>query len=117
MSVLAPRPMPGATGRPPLPRVDPITRLPILILYPHSRCNCRCVMCDIWKDTTRSELSPESIAGWITEWRSLGGHEAKVIGRAPAMLGRGQTLFPLSSQFAATFLLGCTLGGSPGIFG
>ena len=72
MSILAPRPMPGATGRPPLPRVDPITRLPILILYPHSRCNCRCVMCDIWKDTTRSELSPESIAGWITEWRTLG---------------------------------------------
>lgn len=23
--------------------------LPIVILMPHSRCNCRCVMCDIWK--------------------------------------------------------------------
>ena len=31
-----------------------IDELPILILYPHSRCNCRCVMCDIWK-TDRSE--------------------------------------------------------------
>ncbi len=30
---------------------------------------------------------------------------------------RGQTLFPSSSQFAATFLLGCTRGGSAGIFG
>jgi hypothetical protein len=30
---------------PPLvPCRDPITELPILILYPHSRCNCRCVM-------------------------------------------------------------------------
>ncbi len=23
--------------------------MPIVILLPHSRCNCRCVMCDIWK--------------------------------------------------------------------
>src|ERR1700685_4353434 len=26
-----------------------ITTLPILVLCAHSRCNCRCVMCDIWK--------------------------------------------------------------------
>ena len=34
-----------------------IEQLPILILYPHSRCNCRCVMCDIWKIDTIKELS------------------------------------------------------------
>jgi MoaA/NifB/PqqE/SkfB family radical SAM enzyme len=34
-----------------------IEKLPILILYPHSRCNCRCVMCDIWKIDTITELS------------------------------------------------------------
>jgi len=28
---------------------DKIYSLPIVILMPHSRCNCRCVMCDIWK--------------------------------------------------------------------
>src|SRR5687768_15087431 len=27
-----------------------IQALPIVILMPHSACNCRCVMCDIWKD-------------------------------------------------------------------
>ncbi|HVT84713.1 MAG TPA: hypothetical protein VHD35_05905, partial [Chitinophagaceae bacterium] len=27
-----------------------ITALPIVILMPHSACNCRCAMCDIWKD-------------------------------------------------------------------
>src|SRR3984885_7555037 len=27
-----------------------ISALPIVILMPHSACNCRCVMCDIWKD-------------------------------------------------------------------
>jgi MoaA/NifB/PqqE/SkfB family radical SAM enzyme len=26
-----------------------IYSLPIVILMPHSRCNCRCLMCDIWK--------------------------------------------------------------------
>ena len=30
-------------------RTHRITSLPILILMPHSACNCRCVMCDIWK--------------------------------------------------------------------
>jgi len=52
--------------------VDPITRLPILILFPHSRCNCRCLMCDIWRVTTRDELSAADIAGWLEEWRGLG---------------------------------------------
>jgi MoaA/NifB/PqqE/SkfB family radical SAM enzyme len=28
---------------------DQISSLPIVILMPHSSCNCRCVMCDIWK--------------------------------------------------------------------
>ena len=30
-------------------RSHKIYSLPIVILMPHSRCNCRCVMCDIWK--------------------------------------------------------------------
>src|ERR1041385_1835352 len=34
-----------------------LDRLPILVLEPHARCNCRCVMCDIWKRTDASEIS------------------------------------------------------------
>jgi MoaA/NifB/PqqE/SkfB family radical SAM enzyme len=34
-----------------------IERLPILVLEPHGRCNCRCVMCDIWKVTDARELT------------------------------------------------------------
>jgi Fe-coproporphyrin III synthase len=34
-----------------------LDRLPILILYPHNRCNCRCVMCDIWKTAEVKEVS------------------------------------------------------------
>lgn len=74
MTTLAPRPTPGglAHDAAPLPRVDPVTRLPILILFPHSRCNCRCVMCDIWKGSARDQLSPHDVARWTDEWRALG---------------------------------------------
>jgi Fe-coproporphyrin III synthase len=72
MTRLEPQPVPDTRDAPPLPCVDPITRLPILILFPHSRCNCRCLMCDIWRVTTRDELSPAEIANWMAEWRGLG---------------------------------------------
>ncbi|MGO4210226.1 radical SAM/SPASM domain-containing protein [Terriglobus sp. 2YAB30_2] len=32
------------------------TRMPILLLHVHSRCNCRCAMCDIWKREENQEL-------------------------------------------------------------
>lgn len=75
MTVLAPSPRPEiaeASPFPALPREDPVTRLPILILYPHSRCNCRCLMCDIWRDRGREEISAAEVERWLVEWRSLG---------------------------------------------
>ena len=66
MTVLKPRPEPlpaaAADPSPPLPRLDPVTRLPLIIVYPHSWCNCRCVMCDIWKaNQTKRELKWEDL--------------------------------------------------------
>jgi MoaA/NifB/PqqE/SkfB family radical SAM enzyme len=59
-----------------------LTKLPILILSPHSRCNCRCVMCDIWKVTEVREISAEelerhvqSLEGMGVEWVVLSGGE------------------------------------------
>ncbi len=60
------------TLAPMLPSVDPITRLPILILFPHSRCNCRCVMCDIWRVSTKEELNATDVARWLSDWQTLG---------------------------------------------
>jgi MoaA/NifB/PqqE/SkfB family radical SAM enzyme len=48
-----------------------ISSLPILILYPHSRCNCRCVMCDIWKVTTAQEISAATLEAHLEDLRSL----------------------------------------------
>lgn len=75
MTTLAPAPRPDvadAAVAEPLPRIDPIERLPILILYPHSRCNCRCLMCDIWRARGKGELSRQDVDGWLPEWRALG---------------------------------------------
>lgn len=45
--------------------------LPVLVLYPHTRCNCRCVMCDIWKDTNHSEITAEDLAGHLADIEKL----------------------------------------------
>jgi len=56
--------------------------LPVLILYPHNRCNCRCVMCDIWKTDLTQEISAselerhgEDIARLRVEWVVFSGGE------------------------------------------
>lgn len=56
----------------PLPRPEPIAELPVLILFPHNRCNCRCLMCDIWRIKDRQEIAPEDVLSWTEEWRRLG---------------------------------------------
>ncbi|MGC4022294.1 MAG: radical SAM protein [Cyclobacteriaceae bacterium] len=40
---------------------------------PHSRCNCRCVMCDIWKaNHNKREISSEELAKHISAFQKLG---------------------------------------------
>jgi len=48
-----------------------IERLPILILYPHSRCNCRCIMCDIWKVDQVQEISAAELDRHIADIEKL----------------------------------------------
>ena len=73
------------SGAPLLPRRDPIESVPILVLFPHERCNCRCLMCDIWKATGRNQLSPEEIRTWSAEWRRLGTRRVVLSGGEPLM--------------------------------
>src|SRR3954471_19311454 len=43
-----------------------ISALPVVILMPHSACNCRCVMCDIWKDNKKlKQLTEQDINGLL----------------------------------------------------
>ena len=36
-----------------------IHALPVLIVFPHNQCNCRCVMCDIWRIREAKQMSPQ----------------------------------------------------------
>src|SRR5215217_7320347 len=50
-----------------------ITALPIVILMPHSACNCRCVMCDIWKNNkTLKQLTEEDVKGLLGSLKKFG---------------------------------------------
>src|SRR5882757_7850060 len=49
-----------------------ISALPIVILMPHSACNCRCVMCDIWKDNKNlKQLTEADISGLLASLKQL----------------------------------------------
>lgn len=59
-----------------------IARLPVVVLNIHSRCNCRCTMCDIWKVSESREMPlpfveelARSFAGLSVETVALTGGE------------------------------------------
>ncbi len=59
-----------------------LSSLPVLILNPYSRCNCRCIMCDIWKETASHALTPDclerhlsSVEDLRVKWMVLSGGE------------------------------------------
>ena len=61
---------------------DTVVRMPILVLNAHSRCNCRCVMCDIWKRQQSTEIRAvdlerhrDSLRRLSVEWVVLSGGE------------------------------------------
>ena len=62
-----------------------LDRLPILILYPHSRCNCRCTMCDIWRRTESEEISRADIERWLDDLRALQVEQIVFSGGEPLM--------------------------------
>ena len=61
-----------------------IHTLPIITLMPHSRCNCRCVMCDIWqanknmREISQADLERhmDSLRKLQVRWVVLSGGEA-----------------------------------------
>ena len=58
-----------------------ISALPIVMLMPHSACNCRCVMCDIWKDNKNlKQLTEEDIAGLLMSLKQFGTQQVVMSG-------------------------------------
>ncbi|HMA49012.1 MAG TPA: radical SAM protein [Magnetospirillaceae bacterium] len=49
-----------------------LSKVPVVTLMPHSRCNCRCVMCDIWKaNRSGTSLPLETIERLVEDFRAL----------------------------------------------
>ena len=62
-------------------QTDRITALPIVILMPHSACNCKCVMCDIWKGNHNlKQLKEEDIETLLISLRKLGTQQVLMSG-------------------------------------
>jgi MoaA/NifB/PqqE/SkfB family radical SAM enzyme len=62
-------------------QTDRITALPIVILMPHSACNCKCVMCDIWKGNHNlKQLTEQDIKGLMDSLKRLGTREVLMSG-------------------------------------
>lgn len=62
-------------------QTDKITALPIVILMPHSACNCRCVMCDIWKGNHQlRQLTDKDVEGLLESLRRLGTRQVVMSG-------------------------------------
>jgi MoaA/NifB/PqqE/SkfB family radical SAM enzyme len=58
-----------------------ISALPVVILMPHSACNCRCVMCDIWKDNKNlKQLTEHDIHGLLTSLKKFGTQQVVMSG-------------------------------------
>jgi MoaA/NifB/PqqE/SkfB family radical SAM enzyme len=69
--------------------VDPVIRsLPILVLDVHDRCNCRCVMCDIWKRDAAREMDPDDLTRHLPAIEQLRVRWVVLTGGEPLMHSR-----------------------------
>jgi Fe-coproporphyrin III synthase len=49
-----------------------VSHLPVLVINAHGRCNCRCVMCDIWKTSPAAEFTLAQLDALLPSIESLG---------------------------------------------
>src|SRR6478609_3921972 len=74
-------------------QTDKISALPVVILMPHSACNCQCVMCDIWKGNRNlKQLHEEDIEGLLASFRKFGTQQVVMSG-GEALLNTNFFLF------------------------
>ena len=62
-----------------------LTTLPILILNAHSRCNCRCVMCDIWKRDSNDQMRAQDLERHRASLQNLGVRQVVLTGGEPLL--------------------------------
>jgi MoaA/NifB/PqqE/SkfB family radical SAM enzyme len=62
-----------------------IGQLPVLVLHAHTSCNCRCIMCDIWKNKDSRALRPGDLEPHLQSIRRLGVRWVVISGGEPLL--------------------------------
>jgi len=69
-------------------RAHRITSLPIVVISPHNQCNCRCVMCDIWKIREAQEMQIVDMERLLRSFNRLGVRWVVFTGGEPQLNAR-----------------------------
>jgi Fe-coproporphyrin III synthase len=69
-----------------------IRTMPVIVLSPHNQCNCRCVMCDIWRIREPKEITPTDLEKQLDSFRKLGVRWVVFTGGEPQMNGHWSVL-------------------------
>jgi Fe-coproporphyrin III synthase len=62
-----------------------IRNLPVIVISPHNQCNCRCVMCDIWRIREPEEITKSDLQQHLASFRELGVRWVVFSGGEPQM--------------------------------
>src|SRR5580692_2384889 len=62
-----------------------ISTMPVVVIAPHNQCNCRCVMCDIWRIREPREITPTDLERQLASLRELGVRWIVFTGGEPQM--------------------------------
>jgi Fe-coproporphyrin III synthase len=62
-----------------------IRTMPVVVISPHNQCNCRCVMCDIWRIREAKEITPTLLEQQLASFRELGVRWVVFTGGEPQM--------------------------------
>jgi Fe-coproporphyrin III synthase len=80
--------------------------LPIVVLMAHSRCNCRCVMCDIWQaNAVRRELTRDDLLPHLADLRRMHVQRVVLSGGEALMHSNLWLLCELLKEFAGSITL------------
>jgi Fe-coproporphyrin III synthase len=69
-----------------------IGRMPVVVISPHNQCNCRCVMCDIWRIREQKQITPVDLERQLASFRDLGVRWLVFTGGEPQMNGQLSSL-------------------------
>jgi MoaA/NifB/PqqE/SkfB family radical SAM enzyme len=72
--------------------IHQVRTMPVVVISPHNQCNCRCVMCDIWRIREARELRPADLERQLASFRELGVRWVVFTGGEPQLNGQLDSL-------------------------